>query len=105
MLSELTRRVRLAFRDPVLLEGDELCHSCRELMQREFERVVSDCHFDEGKTELLEWAVSRWKDEVEHRPLTNIHRRSLDDTWRQVIRFAGGDDVALVGQPHDALMA
>jgi hypothetical protein len=53
---------------------------------------------------LLEWAVSKWNEEVKHRPLVNVHRRSLDDTWRQVIRWAGGDPVALVGPPHDQLL-
>lgn len=54
---------------------------------------------------LLEWAVSRWHAEVSQRPLVNAHRRSFDDTWRQVIRFAGGDDVALCGPRHDDLLA
>ncbi|MCA1490145.1 hypothetical protein I6F11_04325 [Ensifer sp. NBAIM29] len=54
---------------------------------------------------LLEWAVSRWNTEVKNRPLVNVHRRSLDDTWRQVIRWAGGDPVALVGPSHDELLA
>lgn len=54
---------------------------------------------------LLDWAVSKWNDEVANRPLVNIHRRSLDDTWRQVIRYAGGDPDALVGPSHDALLA
>jgi len=52
----------------------------------------------------LEWAVSRWNAEVANRPLKNVHRRSLDTTWRQVIRQFGGDDVALCGPPHDALV-
>ncbi|MGO8242976.1 hypothetical protein [Rhizobium johnstonii] len=52
---------------------------------------------------LLEWAVSKWNDEVKNRPLVNVHRRSLDDAWRQVIRWAGGDPVALVGPSHDDL--
>ena len=55
--------------------------------------------------ELLAWAVSRWESEVRHRPLVNKNRRSLDDTWRQVIRFAGGDPDALLGPAHDALLA
>lgn len=54
--------------------------------------------------ELLTWAVSRWDDEVKLRPLQNVHRRTLDDTWRQVIRFAGGDPDKLVGLPHDELL-
>lgn len=52
----------------------------------------------------LEWAVSRWKEEVENRPLSNVHRRSLDDVWRQVIRYSGGDPVELCGPAHDDLL-
>lgn len=54
---------------------------------------------------LLDWAVSRWNAEVKNRPLVNVHRRSLDDTWRQVIRWAGGDPVQLCGPAHDDLLA
>jgi len=54
---------------------------------------------------LLEWAVARWRDEVQHRPLMNRNRRSLDDVWRQVIRYAGGDPTELIGPPHDDLAA
>ena len=55
--------------------------------------------------DLLDWAVSRWNDEVKHRPLVNKNRRTLDDTWRQVIRFAGGNPDDLVGPSHDALLS
>ncbi|MDN8060141.1 hypothetical protein [Burkholderia gladioli] len=66
--------------------------------------------FDEPATAderaaLLQWATERWDAEVKHRPLINVHRRSLDDTWRQVIRHCGGDDVSLLGPRHDALLA
>jgi hypothetical protein len=54
--------------------------------------------------EHVRWAVSRWETEVKNRPLQNIHRRSLDTTWRQVIRHFGGDDVGLCGLPHDELL-
>lgn len=54
---------------------------------------------------LLAWAVDRWDAEVKNRPLINMHRRSLDDTWRQVIRHCGGDDVSLLGPRHDDLLA
>lgn len=53
---------------------------------------------------LLAWAVSRWRAEVSQRPLANIHRRTLDDTWRQVLRYAGGNDRVLLGSPHDELV-
>jgi hypothetical protein len=49
--------------------------------------------------------VSRWNDEVKHRHLVNKNRRALDDTWRQVIRWAGGDPVELLGPSHDDLLA
>ncbi len=51
------------------------------------------------------WAVGRWHAEVANRPLVNVHRRSLDDTWRQVIRHFGGDAEALCGPAHDDLLA
>jgi hypothetical protein len=59
----------------------------------------------EQVSSLLEWAVSRWEAEVSLRPLHNVHRRPLDDTWRQVIRRIGGDDKALCGPAHDELIA
>lgn len=54
---------------------------------------------------LLSWAVDRWLAEVSNRPLVNKNRRTLDDTWRQVIRFAGGDPDELLGPSHDVLLA
>ena len=53
----------------------------------------------------VEWAVARWGAEVKNRPMQNIHRRTLDDTWRQVIRHFGGDDRALCGPPHDDILS
>ncbi|WP_369067442.1 hypothetical protein [Burkholderia gladioli] len=66
--------------------------------------------FDEPATAderaaMVQWATERWDAEVKHRPLINVHRRALDDTWRQVIRHCGGDDVSLLGPRHDALLA
>ena len=58
-----------------------------------------------GGNDALQWAVSRWNAEVCNRPLVNVHRRSLDDAWRQVIRHLGGDDVTLCGPRHDDLLA
>ncbi|WP_186183132.1 hypothetical protein [Burkholderia gladioli] len=54
---------------------------------------------------VIDWAVERWTLEVNGRPLGNIHRRSLDDTWRQFIRYLGADDVSLLGPRHDDLIA
>jgi hypothetical protein len=41
---------------------------------------------------------------VRNRPLVNVHRRTLDGTWRQVIRHLGGDPDALIGASHDELL-
>ena len=54
---------------------------------------------------VVSWAFERWNAEVANRPLQNIHRRTLDDTWRQVMRRFGGDPVALCGPAHDDLLA
>ena len=53
---------------------------------------------------LCKWAVERWNAEVKDRPLVNVHRRILDDTWRQVIRYAGGNPDKLIGPDHDTLV-
>lgn len=58
---------------------------------------------DEAAANGLAWACSRWQAEVAHRPLVNVHRRTLDDTWRQVIRYFGGDPEKLFGPDHDTL--
>lgn len=56
--------------------------------------------------EAVDWAVTRWNDEVWHRPVQNKNRRTLDDTWRQVIRhFGGNPDTLLALPPHDALLS
>lgn len=59
----------------------------------------------DAKTDGIAWAVQRWKDEVSLRPLVNVHRRTLDDTWRQVIRYFGGDPDDIIGRSHDELLA
>lgn len=55
--------------------------------------------------DVRKWAVKRWQAEVQERPLANVHRRSLDDTWRQVIAYCGGDHRALCGPTHDELLS
>lgn len=65
-------------------------------------RAVPD---DYQRIGLLEWAVERWRSSVQNRPLVNIHRRTMDDCWRSVMRYAGGDPDALVGPSHDELLA
>lgn len=65
----------------------------------------ADCgiRLEMGDSPYLAWAVERWRAEVGSRPLDNVHRRTLDDTWRQVIRQFVRDPVTLVGPPHDEL--
>tara|TARA_R110000824_G_scaffold91744_1_gene223053 strand:- start:559 stop:981 length:423 start_codon:yes stop_codon:yes gene_type:complete len=58
-----------------------------------------------GNREPLMWAVEKWRDEVQNRPLQNVHRRTLDDTWRTVMLEFGGDPDNLVGPSHDDLLA
>jgi hypothetical protein len=53
----------------------------------------------------VRWAAEQWQREVANRPMFNEHRRTLDDTWRQVIRHHGGDDVFLCGPTHDDILA
>lgn len=61
--------------------------------------------YDEKAARIRKWAVERWHAEVANRPLQNVHRRSLDDVWRQVIRELGGDPGTLCGPSHDELRA
>lgn len=67
-------------------------------------KAISARAFYSVTGELAVWAVSRWNAEVKDRPLNNVHRRALDDTWRQVIRNLGEDDVTLLGPRHDDLV-
>ena len=53
---------------------------------------------------LVEFAVRSWHEQGANRPLANVHRRTLDSVWRQVIRFAGEDDVVLIGPRHDDML-
>lgn len=71
--------------------------SCRVSAPAKLASVVS-------RQVVIDWAVERWTLEVSERPLGNIHRRSLDDAWRQFIRYLGADDVSLLGPRHDDLI-
>ncbi|HEJ6106655.1 TPA: hypothetical protein SL808_001391 [Pseudomonas aeruginosa] len=82
---------------------DELARSLIILAKVADEKVVAQAQH--SVPELLEWAVGRWHAEVSLRPLINVHRRALDDTWRQVIRRLGGDTGLLCGPSHDELLA
>ena len=66
--------------------------------------IVTREEHEAAKNSDLNWAVKRWREEVEHRPLRNEYRRVLDDTWRQIIRQLGGNDIELCGQTHDSLL-
>lgn len=41
---------------------------------------------DVYKSNLAQWIIERWDAEVKNRPIENIHRRTLDGTWRQIYR-------------------
>jgi hypothetical protein len=55
--------------------------------------------------ELADWVAERWHAEVKNRPMVNVHRRALDDTWRQILRHLEIDDRARLGPTHDELRA
>jgi hypothetical protein len=42
---------------------------------------------------LALWIEGRWDDEVKHRPVENIHRRTLDNTWRRIYRHVTGTEL------------
>lgn len=44
------------------------------------------------QNELLDWIIERWDAEVANRPKENIHRRTLDSTWRQIYRYISGGE-------------
>ncbi len=73
-----------------------------EKMAAEIERMKAS---QPGLPEVLSWAVGRWNAQVANRPLQNVHRRTLDGVWRQVMRHCGADDVVLCGPRHDDLVA
>lgn len=66
--------------------------------------VLQATDYEAHQKNGLAWAVNCWNQEVKNRPLINVHRRTLDDTWRQVIRYFGGNPDNLIGPSHDALM-
>jgi hypothetical protein len=67
------------------------------------EGAVQADAMDAANANGLAWAVHRWMAEVSNRPIVNVHRRSLDDVWRQVVRYFGGDPAKLLGPSHDEL--
>jgi transcriptional antiterminator Rof (Rho-off) len=85
----------------------------RDNAANHMKRIRAECTAVEKERDALQaeltkargWAVERWKAEVSQRPLHNVHRRSFDDTWRQVIARLGGDHRILCGPTHDELLA
>lgn len=97
------KNLQRILRDFESFTPDELARSLIILAKVADEKVVAQAQH--SVPELLEWAVDRWHAEVSLRPLINVHRRALDDTWRQVIRHLGGDTGLLCGPSHDELLA
>lgn len=86
-----------------LEEGLSVVRRIRSALEAETGGGESGCAFN---NDHLAWACERWRREVAHRPLRNVHRRTLDDTWRQVIRRLGGDpNILLPMADHDSLVA
>ena len=71
-------------------------------IEAEAQKAVAD---DYSRIGLLEWAVTRWREDVQHRPMVNIYRPGMDKAYRCVIRHAGGDPEAIVGPTHSELVA
>lgn len=55
------------------------------------------------RSSLVRWVVGRYKAEVQGRPLDNVHRRTLDETWRQFYRYLTGKELAY--PTHDEMLA
>lgn len=68
-------------------------------------KLATNSHQQIDRGVVVSFAVDRWIEEVSSRPLVNKNRRTLDDTWRQVIRRFGGDPDSLIGPDHDSLVA
>ncbi len=53
------------------------------------------------RQQIVDWAVGRWFEEVSRRPEENIHDRTLNNGWRQVIRRWGGEEaLAALKEPQ-----
>ena len=89
------------FREPNRVPWEKIHNDTKIRFRREAQTVIDAVG---GSAVLIEWVVSRWEAEVKNRPLRNIYRRVLDDTWRQVLRRLGGDPEARLGPRHDALL-
>lgn len=87
-----------------IMHPDYMSASCEDVARAVDREMELRAEIAESKGELLDWAVERWHSEVSQRPMHNVHRRSLDDTWRQIIRRLGGDTGLLCGPAHDDLL-
>ena len=45
------------------------------------------------KAELAEWILKKWDSEVKSIPLSNVYRRVLDTTWRQIYTKITGSEL------------
>lgn len=103
----LEENERLKAQQPQARSNDvaRTCPFCNEewVEQQQVEAVPPSNLIDPGS--VVSFAVDRWLAEVSNRPLVNKNRRTLDDTWRQVILRFGGDPDVLLGPPHDELVA
>lgn len=68
------------------------------------DRLIKETVTNDNKAALIDWAVDKWIADVKDRPLTNIHRRTLDGCYRAVIEQLGGDADKLLGPCHDELL-
>lgn len=85
--------------------GDAFGPEVRDLFA-EIELLRAALPADEyARIGLLEWAVTRWREDVQYRPLVNIYRAGMDKAYRCVIRHAGGDPEAIIGPAHSELVA
>jgi len=47
------------------------------------------------KTNIEDWIIWRWKEEVSRRPARNIHYKTLDNTWKQIYRHITGKELSI----------
>jgi hypothetical protein len=52
---------------------------------------------------VANWIAEQWHAEVANRPLVNVHRKRLDDKWRQLLERLHVDHRARLGPTHDEL--
>lgn len=76
---------------PWRVREGQVCLGARACEIRAAELVAAyEAERGQAVDDLAEWAIERWDAEVAHRPAENIYRRILDQTWRQVYRYASG---------------